>query len=165
MQAQLAARGMRMASIVSARRLNIPRTFSLKQSNLHWISFLWCNKLEVTFCTYYMQLFSKVKNNKFILSTVNLYWAVITAPLSTKRSWRVASEEFDSVYKNCCSFVYFNSSPRWGAPLYYKKEERCFLFACICIKINRGWVIFSLNLYAINNYYSYLINTLRPFTM
>ena len=47
--------------------VNIPRTFSLKQSYLHWISFLWCNKLKVTFCTYYMLLFLKIRNRLLIL--------------------------------------------------------------------------------------------------
>ena len=53
--------------------------------------------------------------------------SVISAPLSTKRSWRAASEEFDCVSKNTVVCGYFNSSPRWGAPLYYKKEERFFV--------------------------------------
>ena len=37
--------------------------------------------------------------------------SVITAPLSTKRSWRAASEEFDCVSKNNVVCGYFNSSP------------------------------------------------------
>ena len=55
--------------------------------------------------------------------------SIIIAPLSTKRSWRAASEEFDCASKNNVVCGYFNSSPRWGAPLYYKKEEHIlFLF-------------------------------------
>ena len=57
--------------------------------------------------------------------------SIISAPLSTKRSWRAASEEFDSASKNTVVCDYFNSSPRLGAPLYYKKEEHIlFCFYC-----------------------------------
>ena len=37
---------------------------------------------------------------------------------------------------------YFNSSPRWGAPLYYKKEERFFLFAVILTPHPAGELLF-----------------------
>ena len=77
--------------------------------------------------------------------------SVTAAPLSIKRSWRVASEDFDCTLKILLFVVVltpppareflfitkkrsgvfvcgcFNSSPRRGAPLYYKKAERFFV--------------------------------------
>ena len=55
--------------------------------------------------------------------------SVITAPLSTKRSWRAESEDFDNVYKNCCSFGCFNSSPV-GELLFITKKRSGF---CVCL--------------------------------
>ncbi|MBR3855144.1 MAG: hypothetical protein IKM65_03175, partial [Bacteroidaceae bacterium] len=55
--------------------------------------------------------------------------SVIIAPLSTKRSRRVASEEFDCVYKYCCLWLFLTPHPA-GELLFITKKRSAF-FGCL----------------------------------
>ncbi|MBR3856327.1 MAG: hypothetical protein IKM65_09270, partial [Bacteroidaceae bacterium] len=50
-------------------------------------------------------LFITKKEERFF-GCVLIIKSVISAPLSTKRSWRVASEEFDCIYKYYCLWLF-----------------------------------------------------------
>ena len=105
--------GCEWQALLAPGGVNIPRTFSLKQSNLHWISFLWCNKLKVTFCKYYMQLFLKIRNrllilvhSKFLLSQIPLLFFVIKR--SSPAGWGVKITASNSIYKHLCGYSLFH---------------------------------------------------------